>query len=83
MGRFVHDMNDMKSVEKACPRCGLIMAITTEESPDSKEAHYTCPQHGRQIMISMNLVGRKSAREPRTKTEEGADSQPLVRTKEL
>lgn len=47
---------------KSCPICGIAMAITTEETDQSREAHYACPEHGKQLTISTNLQVRKKAK---------------------
>lgn len=53
--------NDRLHAEwKKCPQCGQPTAITTEESPESREVHYTCPACGPVVTISTNLEERKA-----------------------
>ncbi len=49
---------------KYCQKCGQEMAIVIEETPASREAHYTCHQfgcvEGCQITMSTNTEPRQS-----------------------
>ncbi len=57
--------------------CGLECAITIEETPESREAHYRCQTHGRMCTISTNLEARKApVRRDKNRTGKSVASAP-------